>query len=61
MFKNKCFLFIIQFATLLRIFFKTFHYLQFRPRRPVVMAVVDNYPSKHQSTTNQKDVHDFLE
>ena len=59
--KNKCFLFIIQFATLLRIFFKTFHYLQFRPRRPIVMAVVDNYPSKHQSTTNPKDVYDFLE
>ena len=46
--------------TFFRIFQKILHITQFRKRRPIVVAAVDNFPDPYQRRTNVDDAIKFL-
>ena len=48
-------------VTLLRMLIKFLPILRFRNARPVILAIVDNYPNKYQQKTNKEDAYKFLE
>ena len=48
-------------VTFLRLLIKFLPLLRFRKARPVILAIVDNFPKKYQNRTNKEDAYKFLE
>ena len=51
---------VIQVETFFRIFQRILHVTQFRKRRPIIVAAVDNFATPSQTHTNVDDVIKFL-